>query len=329
MRISEKHITSFDPYNQNSKRTGSLFARIRAMLCLLALIIAGLEITGHQVEAHPVPMIQTTTVHYEGVDRPVSLYMPSGYQTGTAAPLVFALHGGSGDASVMYDPDKRIVEYAEREGFIAVFPNGLPKPGAPAGSTNYYWGDPVNVGYMDHLIDLAIANYTIDTRRIYFIGFSGGAKLIYNLAADPAVSARIAAIATVAGELGGKNTVPPTSPWEVIDPVASGGVPMSALLLQGGEDKRMPEKGGFDEDFERIVTSFQVKVDTWRLFIVAPSGSSVQIPGSPSRVKATEYSNATTGQTVVSIIDSKLAHSWPSWNLMGVIWDFFERVPTR
>ncbi len=60
------------------------------------------------------------------VERQVAIYVPSGYRAGTAVPLVFALHGGGGDASKMYDSDKRIVEYAESEGFIAVFPNGLP-----------------------------------------------------------------------------------------------------------------------------------------------------------------------------------------------------------
>src|SRR6266508_4436058 len=98
------------------------------------------------------------------VERQVAIYVPSGYRAGTAVPLVFALHGGGGDASKMYAPDKRIVGYAESEGFIAVFPNGLPAPGAPAGSDKYYWIDPVNIGFMNHLIDLMTARFTINSR---------------------------------------------------------------------------------------------------------------------------------------------------------------------
>src|SRR5262245_31157403 len=71
------------------------------------------------------------------VRREVAIYVPNSYRPDAAVPLVFALHGGGGDASKMYSPGKRIVEYAESQGFIAVFPNGLPKPGAPAGSNNY------------------------------------------------------------------------------------------------------------------------------------------------------------------------------------------------
>jgi poly(3-hydroxybutyrate) depolymerase len=230
----------------------------------------------------------------------------------------------------MYGPDKRIVEYAESEGFIAVFPNGLPAPGAPAGSDKYYWNDPANIGFMNHLIDLMTARFTIDSRRVYFIGFSGGAKLCYRLAADPAISARIAAIATVAGDMGSKPTDPPTSPWEIIDPAASGGVPMSALLLQGGEDTGLPVMGGFPDDFTSIRSSFQTKVDSWRLFVGAIDGTSNTILfGAPARVQAIRYTNPATGHTVISALDPAIPHKWPEWNFMGAIWNFFELAPTR
>ncbi len=166
-------------------------------------------------------------------------------------------------------------------------------------------------------------------RRIYFIGFSGGAKLSYRLAADPAISARIAAIATMAGDMGRKLTETPTSPWEIIDPTASGGVPMSALLLQGGEDEELPPMGGFGEDYESIKISFQTKVDSWRLFVGTREGVGEMLPGAPSRVEAMRYTNPTTGHVVISALDPALPHKWPEWNFMGVIWDFFERAPTR
>jgi polyhydroxybutyrate depolymerase len=266
------------------------------------------------------------------VQREVAIYVPNSYSAGAAVPLVFALHGGGGDASKMYDPNKRIVEYAESQGFIAVFPNGLLRPGAPAGSHNYFWDDPSNIGFMNHLIDLMTNNFTIDSRRIYFIGFSGGAKLCYQLAADPAISARIAAIATVAGDMGHKRTDPPTSPWEIIDPAASGGAPMSALLLQGGEDKRLPAVGGFEEDFSTIKISFQAKVDSWRLFLGitdVTDGTSNTLFGAPIRVESMRYTNTKNGLVVISAIDPALPHKWPEWNFMGAIWDFFEHAPTR
>jgi poly(3-hydroxybutyrate) depolymerase len=302
---------------------------------LLALIFVGLTMSASQGQARPLPAAQSrgpisTTVFFGQVHRQVAIYVPNSYRPDVAVPLVFALHGGGGDASKMYDPDKRIVEYAESQGFIAVFPNGLPAPDAPAGSDKYYWIDPVNIGFMNHLIDLMTVRFTINSRRIYFIGFSGGAMLCYRLAADPAISARIAAIATVAGDMGSKPTNPPTSPWEIIDPAASGGAPMSALLLQGGEDTGLPAMGGFSDDFTSIRSSFQTKVDSWRLFVGAIDGTSNTILfGAPARVEAIRYTNPATGHTVISALDPAIPHKWPEWNFMGAIWDFFEHAPTR
>jgi poly(3-hydroxybutyrate) depolymerase len=150
------------------------------------------------------------------------------------------------------------------------------------------------------------------------------------LAADPEISARIAAIATVAGDMVSKRTDPPTSPWDIVDPTATGGNPMSALLLQGGEDKKLPAMGGFEEDFSSIKSSFQAKVDSWRLFVGAKDGLSNTIRfGAPARVESMRYTNSTTGNVVISAIDPALPHKWPEWNFMGVIWDFFERAPMR
>ena len=188
----------------------------------------------------------------------------------------------------------------------------------------------VNIGFMNHLIDLMTARFTINSRRVYFLGFSGGAKLCYRLAADPAISARIAAIATVAGDMGSKPTDPPTSPWEIIDPAASGGAPMSALLLQGGEDTGLPAMGGFPDDFSSIRSSFQTKVDSWRLFVGAIDGTSNTIIfGAPARVETMRYTNPASGHIVISLFDPTLPHKWPEWNFMGAIWDFFEQAPTR
>jgi polyhydroxybutyrate depolymerase len=293
----------------------------------LAASMTKAELAVSQQQAPQPGTLSIITVVFGLVQRQVAIYVPSGYQRGDAVPMVVALHGGGGDASKMYDPDKRIVEYAESQGFIAVFPNGLPKPGAPVNSNNYFWGDPINIDFMNHLINLMMNH--IDSRRVYFIGFSGGAALIYKLAADPAISTRIAAIATVAGDMGSKRTDPPTSPWEITDPAASGGAPMSALLLQGGEDKRLPAAGGFEEDFTTIKISFQAKVDSWRLFVGARDGMSETLPGAPARVEAMRYTNPANGHTVISAFDPELPHKWPEWNFMGVIWDFFERAPTR
>jgi poly(3-hydroxybutyrate) depolymerase len=269
----------------------------------------------------------TITVPFADVERDVAMFVPSGYTSGTAMPLVFALHGGSGDASVMYAPDKRIVSHAEHDGFIAVFPNGLPRPNQPH-SHNYFWDDPINQSYMAFLMDEISARYTIDTSRIYFIGFSGGAKLIYNLAGDPLFSPRIAAIATVAGAIGGKPVEPAAAPWTIIDPSVTGGTPMPAYLVQGANDRHFPLTGGFDHVGEWILVGFETKVAIWRHFTAAHAESTY--PGMlPPNVDARTWNNPDSGHNVVAVVDEGLAHHWPHWDLMGELWRFFQAMPPR
>jgi poly(3-hydroxybutyrate) depolymerase len=262
------------------------------------------------------------------MQREVSILVPSRYVPGTAMPLVFALHGGSGDASVMYAEDKRIVSHAERDGFIAVFPNGLPKPDKPD-SQNYFWEDAANHDYMAFLMDEMIARYTIDTGRIYFIGFSGGAKLIYDLATDPEISARIAGIGTVAGEIGGRRREPVETAWVIIDPGLSEGCPMPAYLVQGAKDTHLPIEGGFDDEGEGIVVGFETKVAIWRDF----TGALVEMAYTPTElppsVTARKWTNAQTRHAVVATVAENLAHRWPEWDLMGELWRFFQSMPAR
>jgi polyhydroxybutyrate depolymerase len=270
----------------------------------------------------------TITVTHEGVERDVAVFVPSRYVSDAAMPLVVALHGGSGDASVMYAEDKRIVAHAERDGFIAVFPNGLPKPDKP-NSKNYYWGDPINLSYMAFLLDELIARYTIDAGRIYFIGFSGGAKLIYGLACDPLISARIAGIGTVAGETGGKSLQPADAAWEMIDPSVSGGRAMPAFLVQGAKDTHLPLAGGFDNEGEKIVVDFETKLAIWRHFTGALAETTYTATTLPPSVSARTWTNPQTGHAVVAGVGDNLAHRWPDWDLMGELWSFFQSIPTR
>ncbi|HEY0735130.1 MAG TPA: PHB depolymerase family esterase [Herpetosiphonaceae bacterium] len=269
----------------------------------------------------------TITLSFAGVEREIAVFVPSSYVAGTAMPIVFALHGGSGDASVMYAPDKRIVAHAEQDGFIAIFPNGLPRPNKPH-SQNYFWDDPINQSYMAFLMDELSARYTIDTSRIYFIGFSGGAKLIYNLACDPLISARIAAIGTVAGAIGGKPVEPAAAPWTIIDPSSDGGIPLPAYLVQGANDIRCPLAGGFDDENEQILVGFETKVAIWRHF--ASTHDESAYPGAlPPNVSARRWTNANGGHSVVAVVDDGLAHHWPHWDLMGQLWSFFQAIPPR
>ena len=148
--------------------------------------------------------ITAETFSYGGVDRHYCTYTSSLIGVGTQAPLVIALHGGDGNASQMMEDARRIIARAESSGYIAVFPNGLPKPSCGGSSLclDNNWAQPDNVFFIAELISRMKAGGQVLDDRVHLIGFSGGAQLIYNVAATPGFPHAIRSVATVAGALG-------------------------------------------------------------------------------------------------------------------------------
>ena len=279
-----------------------------------------------QPQSQPTPDssgVVRVTLKFVGADRPVLIVVPRVYRQGQAVPLVFVLHGGNGSGPDFYATTPDVSAAAHREGFIAVYPTGLPAPGS-RNLNNTLWGDEINVAYIGFLMDYMQVNYSIDVKRIYVTGFSGGAKLTYGLAANSVTSKRIAAIGTVAGSI----IADARTSGVLIDPQKSGGVPMSAFLVQGEQDVKLPIKGGPDEDGV-VQPPFQTKVDIWVRHISGTPTAAPRFPTTPQRVQTSKWVNAQTKYAVVSLVDPILAHKWPDWDLMSALWEFFESVPTR
>ena len=64
------------------------------------------------------------TLMVGGAARSYLLYVPSGYQSGRALPLVLVFHGGGSRARAM-TTHTGFTRVAEREGFAVVYPEGL------------------------------------------------------------------------------------------------------------------------------------------------------------------------------------------------------------
>ena len=120
-----------------------------------------------------------------GIEQEYGLYVPTGYDTGRATPLVVALHGlGSGTMYMM--EYNNLVELAERHGFIVATPMGFNERGwygarGQGNDFNRRRDDPgpENLGELseqDVLNVLATVreDYTVDESRIYLIGQSMG-----------------------------------------------------------------------------------------------------------------------------------------------------------
>jgi len=276
----------------------------------------------------PVGPITAETFSYGGVDRHYCTYTSSLIGAGTQHPLVIALHGGNGNASQMMQDDRQIIEHAEAMGWIAVFPNGLPRPscGGASPCLNNSWGAPDNVFFIVELISRLKADGQVQDDRVHLIGFSGGVKLIYDVVATPGFPHAIHSVATVAGAFGLFHADWTEEGFSVIQ--LDLGTPVSALLAQGGLDPKLPAAGGLDDTGRESHTSFRTKVDYWRLVTGTEAATPRPVdlsaaPTAPADVIASRYTDA--GFTVIEVLDPGLGHAWPGWDIMAVMVEFFER----
>ncbi len=142
-----------------------------------------------------------------GVNRAYIVSVPQSYNAQTKIPVVFMLHGTGQDGQKFYN-DSGWKELGEQENILTVFPSssvqciftdGQQKTTSkwnsqPASDWSYCPNQtiPDDVKFLGQIIDELEEKYTIDTKRIYFIGFSNGAQMCAKLSIQ--MSERIAAI---------------------------------------------------------------------------------------------------------------------------------------
>lgn len=128
----------------------------------------------------------------DGIGREYIIHKPSSYDGSSPVPLVFMLHGTSGDGEKMYETSGW-AELSEAEGFIAVFPSSLKLKIIDNGELKSItkWNtlpdaewtlQPGEVAYDDikflrKVIDEVKAQFKIDSKRIYLNGFSNGGQM--------------------------------------------------------------------------------------------------------------------------------------------------------
>jgi polyhydroxybutyrate depolymerase len=145
------------------------------------------------------PISTSTTVVSSG--RPYSKFVPSSYSKGTSVPLVVLLHG-YGATGALQESYMKFETVAEQNGFILVYPDGTIDPtgkqfwNATDACCNFF-SEVNDDAYLLSILDEMESNYSIDTKRVYFVGHSNGGFMSYRMACKH--PDRIAAIASLAG----------------------------------------------------------------------------------------------------------------------------------
>ncbi len=147
-----------------------------------------------------------------GLDRRYLVHVPPGGDSSGPLPVVIMFHGGGGTArGAMRETDWALK--ADREGFLAVFPEALPPdPARPSrfrgnalvwndgsGRAHAGRGKTPDVAFVNAMIDDLVTRFSVDPQRLYATGFSNGASMAFRVGCE--LSGRLAAVAPVAGAL--------------------------------------------------------------------------------------------------------------------------------
>lgn len=170
------------------------------------------------------------TLTYDNRERSYRIFVPTAYDPDEPVPLLIALHPAGGDAQDMASITG-FNEFAEREGFIVLYPIG------PFGYWDYGAGLPEwdgipdlldDPGYLAAVLEKTLDEFNIDQNRIYAAGFSNGARMAYRLACE----LNLAAIATVAATI--SDEIVKACPAEKR---------VSVVYIQGTDDQVIPWGG--------------------------------------------------------------------------------------
>jgi polyhydroxybutyrate depolymerase len=162
--------------------------------------------------------------------RPARLHVPTGYRADRALPLVLNLHG-TGSTAAQQEAASLFDRTADAHRFLVAYPQAARRtgtgfawniPGTPA----WQAAGPDEAAYLRQLVALVSEQYCVDPRRVYGVGFSGGAREVSQLGCE--AEPLFAAVAAVGG---------------LRAPSPCPGAPVPVLGIHGSADAQNPYDG--------------------------------------------------------------------------------------
>jgi len=307
-------------------------------LVLLPIMAAACTAAAPEARQAPVkaPGRYVETITAEGKARKFVLRVPKGYDGTKPVPIVMVLHGwtGSADSAELYT---RMGEKADKEGFVAVFPDGLGNSGFQG--WNVDWINltgltnpaPDDVSFLKSVLDQVEKEVTFDKNREFVVGHSNGAFMANLLGSK--LGGRLAAIASMAGSIGlnPEHEIPtPTSP-------------VSVMLLHGRADHMVSYEAGASALLKSIgaveSAKFWAKAD-------GCSDTPATTKSADGKIQTDRHTGGKNGTEVVLISVDGAPHDW--WGGLGrtqegkpfdvptygapvadLVWDFFRTHPKQ
>jgi polyhydroxybutyrate depolymerase len=155
-----------------------------------------------------------------GGTRPTKVYEPTSYAKGTPMPVVILLHGFSASGALQ-EAIFQLKPQAEARGFLYAHPDGTVGPDGKkfwnATDVCCDFGNTKvdDVAYLSGLVTEISSRWTVDPKRVYFIGHSNGGFMSFRMACDRADM--IAGIVSLAGAMWSDTSLcKPSAPVSVL-----------------------------------------------------------------------------------------------------------------
>ena len=315
--------------------------RVIALAAFIAIAILCAAIEAPAASSSIAPGDHPESIKFGGYDRSFLVHVPPRTDSSAKLPVVIMLHGAGGSSEGAARETGWSVE-ADKDGFLAVYPEALPgKPDLPSS----FFGNPRvwsssghgrhaaiadDTGFLSAVMDRLIQSYGADPRRIYITGMSSGASMTFR--AGIVLANRVAAIAPVAGRL-------QIDAHELAYPVP-------LLFIVGTADPLNPIAGGeVKAPWSRGKTEYREpigdSVGAWRAMLGCTDITRTLVDS--GGVKGIEWHKCAKGGVVEYYLVAGLGHVWPGgtsrlperWvgkasdklNATAVIWEFFKSHP--
>jgi polyhydroxybutyrate depolymerase len=256
------------------------------------------------------------SLRHDGRDRTYLVHLPASYSKDKAWPVVLVLHGGGGHGEQMAEMTG-FSRKADREGFIAVYPNGSGRWQTRFLTWNSgnccawaYENRIDDTGFIRALIGKLKQDYAVDGRRVFATGISNGAMMSYRLACE--LSDLIAAIGAVAGA---QNIE--CRPAQPVSVVILHGTADLHVLYKGGAPLRMVDVGN-----PRVDRPVSEAVAFWVMHNRCGESPAKESKG---KVAVESYGGCAAGTAVTLYTLQDEGHTWPG----GTKWAFWADEPSR